>query len=232
MKEHEAIERLFILSQPGVATESGIKIEPIAVNLWSVSPRGKQREREIQRQREREKEREGYNSHEVSVSFLSEEKGSPGKEKVLRRRLADCLHWASISLSPSVTVLSTTHPNGSVMTSSGVNREACRGLIQSEGLCGAEGAGGSDRCQRFNYQPSCLFSNTPLKPPPRPIPFSFITASPARPGPATIFVWLRLLPSLCSQQKPWRECWSVWGTEMWQGQSVNPVRQLSFIVPF
>lgn len=33
MREHEAIERLFILSQPGVATESGIKIEPIAVNL-------------------------------------------------------------------------------------------------------------------------------------------------------------------------------------------------------
>lgn len=33
IREHEAIERLFILSQPGVATESGIKIEPIAVNL-------------------------------------------------------------------------------------------------------------------------------------------------------------------------------------------------------
>lgn len=33
MREHEAIERLFILSQPHVPTESGIKIEPIVVNL-------------------------------------------------------------------------------------------------------------------------------------------------------------------------------------------------------
>lgn len=32
-REHEAIERLFILSQPRVPTESGIKIEPIVVNL-------------------------------------------------------------------------------------------------------------------------------------------------------------------------------------------------------
>lgn len=48
MREHEAIERLFILSLPGVATDSGIKIEPIAVNMRSVSPRGKQRRREIQ----------------------------------------------------------------------------------------------------------------------------------------------------------------------------------------
>lgn len=52
MREHEAIERLFILSQPGVATDRGIKIEPIAVNMGSVSRRGKQRRREIQRQRE------------------------------------------------------------------------------------------------------------------------------------------------------------------------------------
>lgn len=52
MREHEAIERLFILSLPGVATDSGIKIEPIAVNMRSVSPRGKQRRREIQSERE------------------------------------------------------------------------------------------------------------------------------------------------------------------------------------
>lgn len=33
MREQEAKERLFILSQPRVPTESGIKIEPILVNL-------------------------------------------------------------------------------------------------------------------------------------------------------------------------------------------------------
>lgn len=33
MRAHEAIERLFILSQPPVPTESGVKIEPIVVNL-------------------------------------------------------------------------------------------------------------------------------------------------------------------------------------------------------
>lgn len=33
MREHKAKERLFILSQPCVPTESGIKIEPIVVNL-------------------------------------------------------------------------------------------------------------------------------------------------------------------------------------------------------
>lgn len=32
-REQEAKERLFILSQPRVPTESGIKIEPIVVNL-------------------------------------------------------------------------------------------------------------------------------------------------------------------------------------------------------
>lgn len=32
-REHEATERLFISSQPRVPTESGIKIEPIVVNL-------------------------------------------------------------------------------------------------------------------------------------------------------------------------------------------------------
>lgn len=32
-REHEAIERLFILSQARVPTESGIKIGPIVVNL-------------------------------------------------------------------------------------------------------------------------------------------------------------------------------------------------------
>lgn len=33
MREHEAKERLFILSQPGAPTESAIKIEPILVDL-------------------------------------------------------------------------------------------------------------------------------------------------------------------------------------------------------
>lgn len=33
MRAHEAKERLFILSQPRVPTESGVKIEPIVVNL-------------------------------------------------------------------------------------------------------------------------------------------------------------------------------------------------------
>lgn len=132
LREHEAIERLFILSLPGVATDSGIKIEPIAVNMRSVSPRGKQRRREIQSEREWER----YNSHEVSVSFLSEEKSSPGKGKVLSHRLTDCLHRTAIpSLHPPLCHRPpfTTHPNGAVMTSSGVNREACTGLIQSEG---------------------------------------------------------------------------------------------------
>lgn len=42
-REHEAIERLFILSQLRAPTESGIKIGPIVVNVWSVSPHGKQK---------------------------------------------------------------------------------------------------------------------------------------------------------------------------------------------
>lgn len=67
--------KVVYLSQPHVPTESGIKIGPIVVSLWSVSPAWETK-------RERESERVGCNSHEVSVILLSEEREAlQGKRK-------------------------------------------------------------------------------------------------------------------------------------------------------
>ena len=224
-RQREATERLFILGRTLVATKSGIKTGPIVVRLWSVSPHGKQRE----------EERDGCSSHEVSVILPSEETRLSREGKLLR--LTDGLFTLSVDILLSLSLLCppcTTHPNGVVMTSSGVNWEAGRGLIQSKVLYATVGAGGSDRCQCCNYQPSCLLSNTPPctpPPPPHPcpIPFSFINSNPPHLHPATIFVWLCLFPPPCSQQKQQQRCLSVLGMETWW-QSVNQGRQLSFIV--
>lgn len=141
-----------------------------------------------------------------SLSFFCQRReGSPGEEKVLRHRQTDCLHlaWISLSLTPLCPPC-TAHPNGIIMTSSGVNREVGRGLIQTKVLYASVGVGSSDRCLCCNYQLSCLFPNSPSTPPPIPcpIPFSFINSNPPHPLLATIFflVWMCLLPPSCSRK--------------------------------
>lgn len=128
-----------------------------------------------------------------SLSFFCQRReGSPGEEKVLRHRQTDCLHlaWISLPLTPLCPPC-TAHPNGIIMTSSGVNWEAGRGLIQTKVLYASVGVGSSDRCLCCNYQLSCLFPNSPSTPTPTPIPcpipFSFINSNPPHPLLATIF---------------------------------------------
>lgn len=90
------------------------------------------------------REREN-NSHELSVTFLSEEeKLSRGKESSQTDTLFT--FGADIPLVPrcSCRPPSVNGPHAAVMTSSGVNSGASRGLVGVQ-CCG---------CQVFNYQPS------------------------------------------------------------------------------
>ena len=128
-REHEAKERLFILSQTRVPRKSGIKIEPIVVNLWSVGLHGKREKGRI-----------------IPMSALSlfcqKRKSSPGEGRVLR--LTRCLHSADIPLPPrhSRRPPSVNRPKGSV-TPSDVNVRSQQCLLAVR-CCG---------CQVFNYQP-------------------------------------------------------------------------------